>query len=115
MPKKPKTPGRPDALPVHAADLQVEFWAFLQLIRGRHLSPALSDAVSRIEISRVDRELGVHADSNYLSILATAGLRGETFFPVPCLLKARPELLGYYRLLYGISQKEFYQRGYAHF
>ena len=42
-------------------------------------------------------------------------LRGETFFPVPCLLAARPELLGYYRLLYGISQKEFYKRGYSTF
>ena len=29
-------------------------------------------------------------------------------FPVPCLLNANPYLLGYYRLLLGFSQKEFY-------
>jgi len=29
-------------------------------------------------------------------------------FPVPVILNASPRLLGYYRLLYGYSQKEFY-------
>lgn len=31
-------------------------------------------------------------------------------FPVPCLLRANPKLLGYYRLLLGFSQKEFYNK-----
>ncbi|KKL08667.1 hypothetical protein LCGC14_2573580 [marine sediment metagenome] len=43
--------------------------------------------------------------------VAQFGLRGETFFPVPSLLRANPFLLGYYRLLYGLSQKEFYSKG----
>ncbi len=32
-------------------------------------------------------------------------------FPVPLVLTANPRLLGYYRLLYGYSQKEFYTTG----
>jgi len=40
--------------------------------------------------------------------LAAKGLRGELAFPLPIVLQANPSLLGYYRLLYGYSQKEFY-------
>ncbi len=32
-------------------------------------------------------------------------------FPVPCLLRRNPRLLGYYRLLLGFSQKAFYGSG----
>lgn len=35
-------------------------------------------------------------------------MRGELAFPVPIVLRANPRLLGYYRLLLGHSQKEFY-------
>jgi hypothetical protein len=40
-------------------------------------------------------------------------LRGEVFFPAPCLLRRDPSLLGYYRLLCGFSQKEFYKGAHA--
>jgi hypothetical protein len=50
-----------------------------------------------------------------LKTVAQYGLRGEVFYPVPLLLTANPQLLGYYRLLYGISQKEFYNRRNAPF
>src|SRR5437870_4989302 len=73
----------PEDLPVHAADLQVGFWAFLQQIRNKHLSQALSNAVSRLDVADIDRELARYAQPEGLSILARAGLRGETFFPVP--------------------------------
>jgi hypothetical protein len=33
------------------------------------------------------------------------------FFPCPLVLRANPKLLGYYRLLYGVSQKDFVQAG----
>ena len=46
--------------------------------------------------------------SESLASLASNGLRGELVFPVPLILEANPRLLGYYRLLYGFSQKEFY-------
>jgi hypothetical protein len=101
--------------PVHTAEFQIGFWAFLEQIRNRHLSQALSSAVATLGIAEVERELAKFADPQSLTILATSGLRGETFLPVPAVLTARPELLGYYRLLYGISQKEFYKRGFAAF
>lgn len=41
-------------------------------------------------------------------MLAAAGIRDEQVFPVPAVLEARPTLIGYYRLLLGISQKRFY-------
>ncbi len=40
--------------------------------------------------------------------LAGAGLRGETIFCTPTIIKAKPSLLGYYRLLLGFSQKSFF-------
>jgi len=43
--------------------------------------------------------------------LASLGLRGEFLFPLPSLLTANPRLLGYYRLLLGFSQKEFFNKG----
>jgi XcyI restriction endonuclease len=79
MPNKRRARGQSAELPVHPADLQIDFWAFLQQIRGRYLSQALSDTVSRLEIRKVDEELVRHAQSESLTILATAGLRGETF------------------------------------
>jgi len=36
-------------------------------------------------------------------------MRGELVFPVPYVLSSRPTLVGYYRLLLGFSQKEFYK------
>jgi hypothetical protein len=104
-----------DELPVHEADLQVSFWAFLQQIRNKYLAQALASAVSSIEVPTIDGELAKFVAPTSLSILASAGLRGEIFFPGPTVLKARPELLGYYRLLYGISQKEFYKPNFARF
>src|SRR5271169_1619250 len=40
--------------------------------------------------------------------MAAHSLRAELVFPVPMLLESNPRLLGYYRLLYGFSQKAFY-------
>lgn len=40
--------------------------------------------------------------------MAQYGLRGELLFAVPVVLRQNPHLLGYYRLLMGYSQKEFY-------
>jgi len=44
-------------------------------------------------------------------ILAASGIRDEHVFPVPTLLEEKPMLVGYYRLLLGISQKRFYRKG----
>jgi hypothetical protein len=44
-------------------------------------------------------------------ILAAAGIRDEHVFPIPAVLENKPTLIGYYRLLLGISQKRFYRKG----
>jgi hypothetical protein len=61
-----------------------------------------------MEVPLIDQELAALVSSRDLSILAGRGLRAELLFAVPCVLRANPRLLAYYRLLLGYSQKEFY-------
>jgi len=89
-------------------ELQIDFAASLAEIRQLYLQDGLSEAVQRLEIPEVDKELARHVPARSLAMLAGHGLRGEMMFPVPLVLRANPRLLGYYRLLYGYSQKEFY-------
>lgn len=96
---------------VLSPDLQARFWTRLQLMRNEYLSGALSKAVAGMDIATIDEELSCLLSPERRRAFAAYGLREETFYPVPCVLKAKPMLLGYYRLLYGISQKEFYSKG----
>ncbi len=89
------------------ADLQIAFFYRLKEIRSKCLQQALFEAIDGFDVSKIDGELGKHASKAILNKLARFGIRGEVFLPVPSLLIKRPNLLGYYRLLYGISQKEF--------
>ncbi|HNA49158.1 MAG TPA: XcyI family restriction endonuclease [Zoogloea sp.] len=91
--------------------MQVEFAKALQLIRRRCLQDALFETVSQLSIPQLDQQLGQVAREADLALMARHGLRGELLFPVPLMLQANPQLLGYYRLLLGFSQKEFYARG----
>lgn len=118
MRKLPKIKGPSPAaigLPSFSPDLQLQFWARLQQIRNKYLSEALSQTVKDLDITKLDDELGEFVGSSRLAALAAYSLRGETFFPVPYLLKCKPLLLGYYRLLYGLSQKEFYKKPFSRF
>src|SRR5262249_12431191 len=99
------------SFPVLSPDLQIRFWARLQLIRNEYLSEALSSTIATLDIGRLDRELAKLVGKKRLAALAVHFLRGEAFYPVPGVLTAKPMLLGYYRLLYGLSQKEFYSKG----
>ncbi len=63
------------------------------------------------DLERLNAELSDHVPGRQLKRLASAGLRGEVFFPVPYLLERDPFVLGYYRLLFGFSQKAFYEQG----
>lgn len=92
--------------------LQVSFYRRLERLRSTHLLDALLSASADADIHLVDAELARYADKAALQRLAGWGLRGEVVFAVPCLLEAHPNLLGYYRLLLGFSQKQFY--GKAH-
>jgi len=101
--------------PVLSPSLQVDFWARLQQIRSQYLSESLAQTVRSQDIEELDRELLAIIGSERLRALAAYSLRGETFYAVPCILKAKPLLLGYYRLLYGLSQKEFYRGVFGRF
>lgn len=89
-------------------ELQIDFSVALAEIRSLYLQDALSETVKAIDIAELDKQLGAMVPKPSLSALAGRGLRGELLFPVPLLLQTNPRLLGYYRLLYGFSQKEFY-------
>lgn len=88
--------------------LQLGFSALLESARDRVLLPALRSTVLQLPTQQIDNELAKFVSPGAIAILASHGLRGETIFPVPIILKANPSLLGYYRLLYGYSQKQFY-------
>lgn len=63
-----------------------------------------------LDLRTINVELDALVPPNDLAQLASRGIRGELLFAVPCLLHANPKLLGYYRLLLGFSQKEFYNK-----
>jgi hypothetical protein len=106
------SPGRPsEQFPVLRPDLQIAFYNRLQTIRSLYLHEALQQTVSELDVSQIDHELATFVDKEHLARVASFGIRGEVFFPVPYVIRAYPSLLGYYRLLFGISQKEFYGTG----
>lgn len=89
-------------------ELQASFAAALSEIRTMYLQDALREAVTSLQVPTIDKELAEHVPAHSLTTLAGHGLRGEMMFPVPSVLRANPRLIGYYRLLYGYSRKEFY-------
>jgi len=89
-------------------NLQIAFYHRLKEIRETYLLDALLSVVLKLDISTIDKELSKYVAKDALQRTAGWGLRGEIVFPVPYVLKASPELLGYYRLLLGFSQKQFY-------
>lgn len=90
-------------------ELQVSFARALGDIRKLMLQDALRSTVRRLDIAAVDKQLASTVPAHSLATLAAYGLRGELVFAVPMVLEANPQLVGYYRLLYGYSQKQFYQ------
>lgn len=96
--------------------LQIDFSHALFLIRQQYLGEALSETISKLDIVEIDRELKSLNKRHQLSLLAQKGLRGELVFAVPSVLSQTPQLVGYYRLLLGFSQKVFYSTpGFSNF
>jgi hypothetical protein len=93
----------------HDADLQISFYFRLKEIKTRYLQSALFSTIERLSVSDIDVDLKKRADPKVLNKLARFGIRAEVFLPVTTILQENPRLVGYYRLLYGISQKEFYK------
>jgi len=97
--------------PVIEPDLQIAFHYRLQELREQYLGEALQATVAGLDVPELDDQLAAYVPPRSLSRVASFSLRAEVLFPVPLLLQANPCLLGYYRLLYGLSQKELYGRG----
>jgi len=89
-------------------NLQIDFSLALAQVRGLYLQEALCATVEGMDIGVIDKELAGFVPNKALASLARHGLRGELVFPTPVVLTKNPLLLGYYRLLLGFSQKEFY-------
>ncbi|MCD6289554.1 MAG: XcyI family restriction endonuclease [Anaerolineae bacterium] len=101
--------------PVLSPALQLGFYQRLREAQKTYLLPGLLELVGKLDIRRLDQELFELAGNEKLSLVARRGLRGELVFPVPYVLSSKPTLLGYYRLLLGFSQKEFYRGPFARF
>jgi hypothetical protein len=95
--------------PILTPTLQLGFYHRLVQAENSYLLPALLNQVSKLDIGKVDIELSKFVGNDKLAFVARKGLRGELVFPVPYILTSKPSLLGYYRLLLGFSQKEFYR------
>jgi len=88
--------------------LQIGFAFSLKRFRGVYLQNALLETVRQMDITELDKQLAQYVPAPDLATLAQYGLRAELLFAVPAMLEKNPYLLGYYRLLMGYSQKEFY-------
>jgi hypothetical protein len=106
-----RTRGDPKPL---TADLAIDLYQALVVARRSQLHPALSVAVHEVGVTRIDPELARLVPGDVLNHVASLGLRGERVFPIPSILTHSPLLIGYYRMLLGLSKKEFgSKRGYA--
>lgn len=90
---------------------QVAFHQLLVGARRTWLADALSEVLATTDTDRLRSELGKYVPADIEKILASSKIRTEYVFPTPVVLESRPTLLGYYRLLLGVSQKLFYRRG----
>jgi hypothetical protein len=91
-----------------ASTRQIAFYQLLVAARKMWFLDALSEALRQLEPATVKAQIGEYVPAEAQKALAGAGLRDEHVFPLPIVLKARPSLVGYYRLLLGASQKAFY-------
>ena len=90
---------------------QVIFHQMLVAARKTALIDALGEALGLIDPQLLKKQISRFVPKDSQKILAAAGIRDEHVFPVPAILEQQPTLIGYYRLLLGISQKRFYRKG----
>ena len=100
-----------DTIKAPPASRQIAFHQLLVAARKSWLMDALSDALAHVDPKILKRQLSAFVPSDVQRILAAAGVRDEHVFPTPIILQTKPTLVGYYRLLLGVSQKVFYGTG----
>jgi len=91
-----------------SASRQVRFHQLLVAARKQWFIDALSEALGTIDPAAIKGEIIEYVPADAQKILASSGVRDEHVFPLPAVIKAKPSLVGYYRLLLGAPQKSFY-------
>lgn len=86
----------------------MQFYQLLLAARKQWFIDSLSEVLSTLDPEIVKKEVIKYVEADAQRILAAAAIRDEHVFPVPVVIRARPFLIGYYRLLLGIPQKGFY-------
>jgi len=89
-------------------DRQAYIHSFLDAQRQTVLHDVVRAAVRQVDPATLSQELQAFAPASGLAALQGTNVRDELVFAAPCVLRADPHVLGYYRLLLGISQKQFY-------
>lgn len=96
---------------IFSAARQIAFHQLLAGARKTWLIDALSEALGRVDPNTLKGQLSTYVPVDVQQLLAAAGVRDEHVFPTPIVLETQPALVGYYRLLLGVSQKLFYRSG----
>lgn len=91
------------------ASRQVRFHQLLIAARKKYFMDALSEALRILDQNKIKAQIAQFVPADVQKLLAVAGLRDEYVFPVPAVIKTKPSLIGYYRLLLGAPQKSFYK------
>ncbi len=94
------------AIPSTAKQIQAQ--KILKEYRETMLGSSLQNAVAQIPPKTLHQEIVCYVPDEGMQKLQSLGIREEVVFALPCVLKRNPRLLGYYRLLMGISEKQFY-------
>lgn len=87
---------------------QVQTQKILHDYRERMLGSNLKDVAATIDPDLLQAEIARFVSKECRMLLQGLSIREEVVFALPCILKRKPVLLGYYRLLMGISEKQFY-------
>jgi hypothetical protein len=90
---------------------QVIFHQMLVAARKTTLMDALGEALGEVDPNLLKKQISHYVPAAAQKRLAASGIRDEHVFPVPAILEQKPTLIGYYRLMLGISQKRFYRKG----
>lgn len=89
-------------------DKQLVVISIYHKIRNTVLGSTLKKTLSTVDPAVLREEIGKYVPPAGCLLMQSTGLREETVFALPCVLKVNPKLLGYYRMLLGMSQKAFY-------
>jgi len=96
-------------------ELQISFWYRLQIVKQQFFIKALFESIKNIPSNNIESDLNQFVSEDLRRKVASLGMRDELFFMLPVIIRTNPQLVGYYRLLYGISQKELYKGHYGKF